>query len=970
LNAPLDRPIRAGLHPFWFWNDRLADDEVRRQVAEMAAKGIRGFFIHPRQGLEVPYLSETFFEKVRVAVDEARRRGLDVHLYDEFPYPSGAAGGEAVLGKPEYHATRLVQETHDVEGGPVRQELPEGRVLEVRAFPLRDGAPVWDEGLDLKRHVGMLLSRNIYQEGRSLSDYNRKRYWAGQPRPVLEADLPQGRWRVFVSVQAEVRRHKYWGCYADVLNREAVEHFIKLTHERYRERFGKDFGTAIRSVFVDETAPNWSALLPAAFEREYGYDIRDRLHALQAPDHPEHHRVRADLHRLKYHLFCESFEKPYSAWCRRHGLAYAGEKPSLRMSQLAYMDIPGCDPGHTKAGAPMDLIGSTPRSNARIAASAAYFYGKQGALCECYHSLGWSGTLQDAKLIAEGLLLCGVRYLVPHGFFYSTHALRKHDAPPSFFWQMPYWPLFGELSRRIERILEQFEGTWIDADVLLVDPASGAPTADDLTAYGRIHRGLMARHVEYLVVDTDILEGGRIRDGRVHVRDVSARVVILPPMQVVEGPLERWLQRFERAGGAVIRCTSDPQAVGIWEPLARLVEPSLRLESGDGDVGRVWVARRASAGRRIWFLLNTGANAMELTISAPTNLREVPLGGAASGALEKSGRAYRRRIAPFESLLLEAADAPAHGTEPPRLTVRVAGTARLRPLNKNLLRMYEWRMSLLDGDGPRGASARVPAVPLANQLQRTGLKFAPDVRLFICGETLLSLPRLRVRYEYDFENAFSGPVELVMEPGSIVGEWRILVNEAEPLTETDFTPTDAHVRGSLGADVTSRLRRGTNRIRVEVATDRPDGGLLNALYLAGGFGVRLDPPSLVAPAENGAFEDHTRNGLPYYAGVLEYETTFRLTGVPEGDEVMIDLEYERPFREASEVSINGGPFEPAIWEPRCVRLPARRLEAGENTMRTRVYTSLIRSFEGEWFDVAAHRHRDVTDTPRPSSTDD
>ena len=53
--------IINGFYPFWFWNDRLDEREVRRQIHEMADKEVKGFFIHPRQGLEQPYLSKAFF---------------------------------------------------------------------------------------------------------------------------------------------------------------------------------------------------------------------------------------------------------------------------------------------------------------------------------------------------------------------------------------------------------------------------------------------------------------------------------------------------------------------------------------------------------------------------------------------------------------------------------------------------------------------------------------------------------------------------------------------------------------------------------------------------------------------------------------------------------------------------------------------------------------------------------------------
>ena len=103
------RPSLSGFHPFWFWNARLSAGEIRRQVAEMAAQGIRGFFIHPRQGLDCPYLSEEFFDRVGDAVAAAEKHGLRVHLYDEYPYPSGAAGGEVTLGSPSFFATELEQ---------------------------------------------------------------------------------------------------------------------------------------------------------------------------------------------------------------------------------------------------------------------------------------------------------------------------------------------------------------------------------------------------------------------------------------------------------------------------------------------------------------------------------------------------------------------------------------------------------------------------------------------------------------------------------------------------------------------------------------------------------------------------------------------------------------------------------------------------------------------------------------------
>jgi hypothetical protein len=74
----------------------------------------------------------------------------------------------------------------------------------------------------------------------------------------------------------------------------------------------------------------------------------------------------------------------------------------------------------------------------------------------------------------------------------------------------------------------------------------------------------------------------------------------------------------------------------------------------------------------------------------------------------------------------------------------------------------------------------------------------------------------------------------------------------------------------------------------------------------------------------------------------------------------VAFEYEGEFHEASEVSINDGPYRPVVWQPRCVELARDRLRVGQNTLKTRVYTTLIRSFEGQRFDYELHKYEDVS----------
>ena len=68
---------------------------------------------------------------------------------------------------------------------------------------------------------------------------------------------------------------------------------------------------------------------------------------------------------------------------------------------------------------------------------------------------------------------------------------------------------------------------------------------------------------------------------------------------------------------------------------------------------------------------------------------------------------------------------------------------------------------------------------------------------------------------------------------------------------------------------------------------------------------------------------------------------------------------DAPFHDACEVSINGGAWRALPWEPRSLELPTSELHSGRNEVRVKVYTTLIRAFEGQWFDHDAHCYRDI-----------
>ena len=85
---------------FWLLKGELTAERMRKQIGQMQERGCGGFFLHPMgekfrlehfiSGMNPPYLSEEYFELIRVAVEEAAWRGMYAWLYDG---PGEGGGG-------------------------------------------------------------------------------------------------------------------------------------------------------------------------------------------------------------------------------------------------------------------------------------------------------------------------------------------------------------------------------------------------------------------------------------------------------------------------------------------------------------------------------------------------------------------------------------------------------------------------------------------------------------------------------------------------------------------------------------------------------------------------------------------------------------------------------------------------------------------------------------------------------------
>jgi hypothetical protein len=99
--------------PFWSWNESMEPEEIKRQIRLMVEAGMGGGFVHSRIGLTTPYLSEEWFKAVDATMEAARQYGQKVWLYDEDKWPSGFSGGTVPLADESFRMKVLIARSVD-----------------------------------------------------------------------------------------------------------------------------------------------------------------------------------------------------------------------------------------------------------------------------------------------------------------------------------------------------------------------------------------------------------------------------------------------------------------------------------------------------------------------------------------------------------------------------------------------------------------------------------------------------------------------------------------------------------------------------------------------------------------------------------------------------------------------------------------------------------------------------------------
>ncbi len=99
-------------HAMWNFNlGTLNESAVISGIDEMATLNYGGLFFEaggrPQPGKGVTFLSEEYFRFYNLALEQAKKDGLEVILYDDYSFPTGTVGGQMAAQFPRSTRPRI-----------------------------------------------------------------------------------------------------------------------------------------------------------------------------------------------------------------------------------------------------------------------------------------------------------------------------------------------------------------------------------------------------------------------------------------------------------------------------------------------------------------------------------------------------------------------------------------------------------------------------------------------------------------------------------------------------------------------------------------------------------------------------------------------------------------------------------------------------------------------------------------------
>lgn len=546
--------------PFWAWNCKLEPETLKKQIGILKQMGFGGFHMHSRTGMATPYLSEEFFDLIKLCVDEAERQDMLAWAYDEDRWPSGSAGG-LVTKDIRFRGKRLVLTPESRQ-----DEKPEKTATET-------GEP-W-----------LYACYDIVLDGEGYL----------QSCKVIEKETPAegSKWYAYILTNENTPWYNNQA-YVDTLSKEAMDRFIQLTYEGYKKAVGDRFGKTVPAMFTDEPQFNmrtflrfsdekqtaelpWTLRLPESYRERTGCDLKaDIPHLFWEAKNGGSGPARYRFTDCVSELFCCSFMDNCGTWCEKNGLLMTGHmmlEPTLELQSWAIGDVMRAYRSFTLPG--MDILCERMEfSTAKQVQSTVHQYDRQGMSSELYGVMNWDYDFRGHKFQGDWQASLGVTVRVPHLSWMSMEGEAKRDYPASLNYQSPWYDQYGVIENHFTRVATAMTRGKPIVKVAIIHPtetywlhAGPKDKTSDMTRnldekFENLIHWLLFNHIDFDFISESLLPEQCAQGGNpLQVGAMAYDAVVVPGCETLRATTVSRLSKFRQAGGNLIFMGKCPNCV-------------------------------------------------------------------------------------------------------------------------------------------------------------------------------------------------------------------------------------------------------------------------------------------------------------------------------------------------------------------------------------------------------------------------
>ena len=957
--------------PFWSWNCKVTKEFIDTQLDCFKEMGFGGVDIHPRTGLDNEYLGEEFMELIKYTADKCREKGLVCWLYDDDRYPSGAADG-IVTKNVRYRDRGLLltlnennsylKNREEFETAVDRGEKPRGYFLCAYSLDFKDGI---------------------------LNSYER----LNTPDEISKA-RQSGKTVRFAYVNLAVERDSFEGqTYVDVLNPEAIDEFIRVTHDKYYETTGDEFGKTVQAIFTDEPRIGKETQIESAsseanfeipyseyfdtfFKERYGINMLDIVPELvwDLPD------GRSFKNRYIYRdALAECFTLNYMDkicdWCSEHNILMTGhvlsETPLIHQSATVgecmrsyrNMDIPGID----------ILCDDHSFVTAKQAVSVTKQLGRKGTMSELYGVTNWDCTFKTYKVQGDWQAALGITIRIPHLSFMSMAGEGKRDWPASIFYQSPWYKEFTYVEDYFSRVnyflskgkpvtraavIHPIESVWLHL----------GQADKNSEAVSKIQRGL-AKVTETLLfgtIDADYIsesmlpEQCRNTNGKLTVGEMEYDVIIVPPMDTIRSSTLDILEKFRKNGGRVIFVDNAPdmtdaeksdraelfakecEMADVISLVSRLEnERDVKITYNDGRLSdNLFYQLRDDEGIKHLFVCNVMNNKSECekyTVSIKGDYKAVKY-NALNGETEDIQSYYENGFTYVlwsaygeDSLLLQFIPYEESNSGNEQKSNKMTTVQTIS--KPDFIKYEEKNMLLLDYAKYRldggEISERMEILKLDDDIRRK-LGFNMRNEHMVQPWATEEKEYHKLELHYEIYSETEADAELALE---IPPECSIFLNDEK----ADMAINGYYVDPAISVVSIPKLKKGKNQLIVKMTFNQKTD--IESMYLLGDFDVEVSGNNTVLKEKSGtvAFGDITKQGMPFYTGNIDY--SFNFNAENEGEYFIRIPEFKAPV---IAVCADGGNKSVIAYSPHMASLG--HLTKGEHQITVRLFGNRYNGF--------------------------